>query len=45
VRDFQDSKRGTLDEVTDRRERKLIEPTLSRKTGHEMRERVAIPQS
>jgi hypothetical protein len=27
------------------RERELIEPTSSRKTGHQVREGVAIPQS
>ena len=45
VRDSQDSKGGTLDEMPDSRERELIEPTSSRKTGHQMRERGAIPQS
>jgi hypothetical protein len=33
VRDSQESKGGTLDEMPDSRERKLIEPTSSRKTG------------
>jgi hypothetical protein len=33
VRDSQDSKGGTLDEIPDSRERELIEPTCSRKTG------------
>ena len=37
VRDSQDSKGGTLDEMPNSRERKLIEPTSSRKTGHQMR--------
>ena len=32
VRDSQDSKGRTLDEMPDRRERELIEPTSSRKT-------------
>jgi hypothetical protein len=45
VRDYQDSKRGTLDEMPDSRERELIEPTSSRKTDHQVREEVAIPQS
>ena len=45
VRDSQDSKGGTLDEMPDSRERKLIEPTSSRKTGHQVRDGVAIPQS
>ena len=34
VRDSQDSKRGTLDEMPDRGERVFIESTSSRKTGH-----------
>jgi hypothetical protein len=33
MRDTQDSKRGTLDEMPDYRERDLIEPTSSRKIG------------
>jgi hypothetical protein len=45
VRDFQDSKRETLHETPDNREMELIEPTSSRKTGHQMRDGVAIPQS
>lgn len=44
VRDSQDSKGGTLNEMPDSRERKLIEPTSSRKSGHQMREE-GIPQS
>jgi hypothetical protein len=43
VRDSQDSKGGTLDEIPDSRERELIEPTSSRKTGHQVRDGVAIP--
>jgi hypothetical protein len=43
VRDFQDSKGGTLDEMPNSRERKIIEPTSSRKTEHQVRDRVAIP--
>jgi hypothetical protein len=31
--------------MPDSRERELIEPISSRKTGHEVRDRVAIPQS
>ena len=38
VRDCQDSKGGTLDEMTDCRERELVEPTSNRKTGHQMRD-------
>ena len=34
---------GTLDEMPDSRERKLIEPISSRKTGHQVRDGVAIP--
>ena len=45
VRDSQDSKGGTLDEMPNSRERELIEPTSSRKTGHQVRDGVAIPQS
>jgi hypothetical protein len=45
VRDSQDSKGGTFDEISDSRERELIEPTSSRKTGHQVRDGVAIPQS
>jgi hypothetical protein len=45
MKDSQDSKEGTLDEMPDSRERELVEPTSSRKTGHQMRERGAIPQS
>ena len=45
VRDPKDSKGGTLDEMPDSRERELIEPTSSRKTGHQVRDGVAIPQS
>jgi hypothetical protein len=45
VRDSQYSKGGTLGETLDSRERELIEATFSRKTGHQMRDGVAIPQS
>jgi hypothetical protein len=45
VKDPQYSKEGTLDEMPNSRERKLIEPTSNRKIGHQMRERGAIPQS
>ena len=45
VRDSQDSKGGTLDEMPNSRERELIEPTSNRKTGHQVRDGVAIPQS
>jgi hypothetical protein len=45
VRASQDSKGRTLDEMPDSREREHIESTSSRKTGHQMRDGVAIPQS
>jgi hypothetical protein len=45
VRDSQDLKEGTLDEMPDSRERELSEPTSSRKTGHEVREGPTIPLS
>jgi hypothetical protein len=45
VRDSQGSKRWTLDEMPDSRERELIEATSSRKTGHQVRNGVPIPQS
>jgi hypothetical protein len=44
VRDAQESKGRTLDETPDSRE-DLIEPTSSRKTGHQVKDEVAIPQS
>jgi hypothetical protein len=45
VRDAQVSKGGTLDEMLNSRESELIKPTSSRKTGHQVRDGVAIPQS
>jgi hypothetical protein len=36
VRDSQDSKGGTLDEIPNNGERELIESTSSRKTGHQV---------
>jgi hypothetical protein len=46
VRDSQDSKGGgTLYEMPYNRERELLEPISSRKTGHQVRDAVAIPQS
>ena len=39
VYNSQDSKGWTLDEMPDSRERDLIEPTSSRKTGNQMSER------
>jgi hypothetical protein len=43
VRDSQDSKGGTLNEVSSSREKVLLEPTSSRNTGHQMRDGFAIP--
>ena len=39
------SKGETLDQIFYIRERELVEPTSSRKTGHQVRERVVISQS
>ena len=36
MRDAQDSKRGTLDEVPNSGERELVESISSRKTGHQV---------
>ena len=38
-------KKGTLDEMPDSRERDLVVPTSSRKTGHQVRNGFANPQS
>jgi hypothetical protein len=45
VRDSQDSKGGTSDEMPDSREREFSKSIASRKTGHQVRDGVAIPQS
>ena len=45
VRDSQESKGGTLDKMPYIGERELRELTSSRKTGHQVRDGVAIPQS
>jgi hypothetical protein len=45
VRDSQDSKRRTLDKMLYSGERELVEPTSNRKTRHQVRDGVAIPQS
>jgi hypothetical protein len=45
VRHSHDSKKGTLDETPESRERELIEPTSSRKTECQVRDGVATPQS
>jgi hypothetical protein len=39
------SKGGTLAKMPSSRERDLIQPTSSRKTRQQVRDRVAIPQS
>jgi hypothetical protein len=44
VRNPQCSKGGTLDEMP-YRERELVEPTSSRKRGHQVRDGFALPQS
>jgi hypothetical protein len=41
----QESKGGALDEMPDIRERELVDSTSSRKTGHQVKDGVAIPQS
>jgi hypothetical protein len=43
--DPQDSKKGNLDEMPYIGERELIEPISSRKTGHQVRDGVAITES
>jgi hypothetical protein len=45
MRDSQDSKGETLDEMPHSRERELIEPTSSRKIGHQVRDGVGTPHS
>jgi hypothetical protein len=45
VRDSQHSKGGTLDKMPYSRERELIDPTSSGKTGHQVRDSVSFPQS
>ena len=45
MRDSQDSKGGTLDEIPKSRERELMEPTSGKKIGYQVRDGVAIPQS
>jgi hypothetical protein len=42
-RDVQDTKGGTLDEMSNSKEREIIEPTSSRKTGHQVKDGIAIP--
>jgi hypothetical protein len=45
LRDSQDSKGGTFDEMPYSGERELLKPTSRRKTEHAVRDEVAIPQS
>jgi hypothetical protein len=45
VRDSQDSKGGTLDEMPYIGERELVETTSRRKKGHQVRDGVPVPQS
>ena len=45
VRDSQDSKGGTQDEMPNSGEREIIESTSIKKTGHQPRDGVAILQS
>jgi hypothetical protein len=45
MRDSQDSKRGTLDEMPYVGAKELVDYTSSRKTGHQVRDWVAILQS
>jgi hypothetical protein len=45
VRDSQNSKKGALDEMLYTEEREIVEPTSSRKTGHQVRDGIVIPQS
>jgi hypothetical protein len=45
VRDSQNSKAGTLEEMSYSGDRKLVESTSSRKTGNQLRDLVAILQS
>jgi hypothetical protein len=45
MRDSRDLKGGILDEMPYSGEREFVEPTSSRKTGHQVRGGVVIPQS
>jgi hypothetical protein len=45
VRDSQDLKGGTLDKMLYSGEREFVKPSSSRKTGNQMRDRVAIPHA
>jgi hypothetical protein len=45
VRDSQNSKGGTLNEMPNSGEREIVEPIYNRKSRHQVRNGVAIPQS
>jgi hypothetical protein len=45
IRDSQDSKGETLEKMPYSGEKELVEPTSSRKMGHQVRDGVAISQS
>jgi hypothetical protein len=45
VRVSQNSKGGTLEEMPNSKALELVKPSFSRKTGHQVRDGVAIPQS
>ena len=45
MRDSQDSRGRTLDEISYSGEREHVEPISRRKKGHQVRDGVAIPQS
>jgi hypothetical protein len=45
VRESQESKVEILDEMPYIGKKELVEPTSSRKTGHQVRDGVTIPQS
>jgi hypothetical protein len=45
VRDSQNLKGETLDKMFSSRYRELLKPTSSRKTGHQVRDGVVIPES
>jgi hypothetical protein len=45
MRDSQDSKGETLDEMSYIEEREIVEPTCSKKTGQQFRDGFSIPQS
>jgi hypothetical protein len=44
MEDSQESKGGTIDEMTYIGEKELLKPTSYRKTGHQVKDGVAIPK-